>query len=213
METALWVSSGLVRSSVSIVKFFVPKMIYGSARAARYFIPTRITNLMSKCVEFVEIVTSFKTILEQVEALDHQIKVLKQSSIDNEEEYAKAKLINNDLCSKISTLEHQLKELEEKNDERILQEQIKTKEIVEKLEYEQQTLLKEADSRIFSCEQKNAQHKKELCMQKMIIEKIKEDRDKLLKEVQELNNELFSTSTKARKYEEQLEKLKLLTIK
>ncbi|XP_045464450.1 structural maintenance of chromosomes protein 2-like [Harmonia axyridis] len=208
METALWVSSGLIRSSaMSIVKFFVPKMIYGSARVARYFIPRRIVNLTSKCVEIVEIVTSFMTILEQVEALDHQLKVLKESSIDNEEEYAKAKLINNDLCSKISALEHQLKELEEKNDERILQEQIKTKEIVEKLEYEQQTLLKEADSRIFSCEQKNAQHTKELCMQKMIIEKIKEDRDKLLKEVQELNNELFSTSTKARKYEEQLEKV------
>ncbi|XP_045461551.1 protein Daple-like [Harmonia axyridis] len=207
METALWVSSGLVRSSVSIVKFFVPKMIYGSARAARYFIPTRITNLMSKCVEFVEIVTSFKTILEQVDALEQQINVLKQTSIDNKEEYEKARMINISLNSKISSLEYQIEDLEKKHEERVLQEHIKTKEIIEKLKCEQQSLLTDADRRIFYYKQKNAEHQKELSMQKMIIEKMKEDREKILKEVQELNIMLYSTCTNARKNEEQLERV------
>ncbi|XP_045461563.1 uncharacterized protein LOC123671637 [Harmonia axyridis] len=115
-------------------------------------------------------------------------------------------MINISLNSKISSLEYQIEDLEKKHEERVLQEHIKTKEIIEKLKCEQQSLLTDADRRIFYYKQKNAEHQKELSMQKMIIEKMKEDREKILKEVQELNIMLYSTCTNARKNEEQLER-------
>ncbi|XP_045476304.1 uncharacterized protein LOC123681962 [Harmonia axyridis] len=116
-------------------------------------------------------------------------------------------MINISLNSKISSLEYQIEDLEKKHEERVLQEHIKTKEIIEKIKCEKRSLLTDADRRIFYYKQKNAEHQEELSTQKMIIEKMKEDREKILKEVQELNIMLFSTCTHARKNEEQLERV------
>ena len=77
-------------------------------------------------------------VLIQVQQLQDQVGMLTEAQATDEERYSLVKQDNSTLSSRIYMLEEQLREAEEKGEERMREEKKKNKELVQKLEREKQ---------------------------------------------------------------------------
>ncbi|XP_045463159.1 rab11 family-interacting protein 4 isoform X1 [Harmonia axyridis] len=133
----------------------------------------------------------------KVRLLEEQIGVLTESSQQNDEKYTKARVDNATLSTRILMLEEQIRDMEIRYEERLQEEQRRSKDLISRLEREKQLQLENANIRLQSRIEENTNLKEELARHRIAIQKIENERNNLLEQVKELTEEINSTKAEA----------------
>ncbi|KAG5879993.1 hypothetical protein JTB14_010113 [Gonioctena quinquepunctata] len=124
------------------------------------------------------------------QVLQQQVGVLQDSANQNDERYTRAKADNATLQARILMLEEQVRETEMRYEEKLQDEQRRTKELVSRLEREKQLLLENASIRLHSSETECLSLKDEVTRQRGQLEKHETQRQNLVDQAQDLTSEL-----------------------
>ncbi|XP_044757016.1 rab11 family-interacting protein 4 isoform X2 [Coccinella septempunctata] len=138
----------------------------------------------------------------KVQMLEEQIGVLKESSLQNDERYTRARVDNATLSTRILMLEEQIRDMEIRYEERLQEEQRRSKELISRLEREKQLQLENASIKLQSSEAECINLKEELARHRSLIQKIENERKQLMAQIHELNEEMNSAKDEACKSKE-----------
>ncbi|CAG9821605.1 unnamed protein product [Phaedon cochleariae] len=123
------------------------------------------------------------------QALQNQVGVLQDSANQHDERYTRAKSENAALQARVLMLEEQVRETEIRYEEKLQDEQRRTKELVARLEREKQLLLENASIRLHGSEAECSNLKEEVARQRTHFEKIEVQRQNLMEQAQDLASE------------------------
>ncbi|KAK9887646.1 hypothetical protein WA026_023725 [Henosepilachna vigintioctopunctata] len=174
---------------------------YGLMKSPQYLAHT------SNGIKKTEAHTWCDNINDKVQVLQQQVGVLNDSTYQSDERYARTKADNAALQARIIMLEEQLRDAEIRNDERLQDEQRRTKEILARLEREKQLQLENASIRLQSAETENTNLKEEIARQRIRIEKLETERQNLMDQVQDLTNEVIAAKDQANSCRDQEKRL------
>ncbi|XP_050300678.1 rab11 family-interacting protein 4B isoform X2 [Anthonomus grandis grandis] len=124
------------------------------------------------------------------QVLQQQVGVLQDSAHQRDERYTRVKAENAALQARVIMLEEQLRDTEMRCEEKIQDEQRRSKELSQRVEREKQLQLENASIRLQNSEGECEKLKEELTRQRTKIEKLELQKDELNNQVQELNFEL-----------------------
>ena len=129
-------------------------------------------------------------ISDQFQLLQQQVGYLQDSANHNDERYTRAKADNAALQARVIMLEEQLRDAEMRYDDRLQDEQKRSKELMLRVEREKQLQLENANIRLQSAEAESASLKQEVSRQRIRIEKLEAERREFCDQILDLKNEL-----------------------
>ncbi|XP_044269170.1 rab11 family-interacting protein 4A isoform X1 [Tribolium madens] len=141
------------------------------------------------------------------QVLQQQVGVLQDSANQNDERYTRAKSDNAALQARVIMLEEQLRDTEMRYDERLQDEQRRSREMLNRLEREKQLQLENASIRLHAAETEASNLKEEVARQRMRIEKLENERKELTDQIQELTNEVIFAKEQATSFKEKERRL------
>ncbi|XP_063920860.1 rab11 family-interacting protein 4 isoform X2 [Zophobas morio] len=141
------------------------------------------------------------------QVLQQQVGVLQDSAHQNDERYTRAKSDNAALQARVIMLEEQLRDTEMRYNERIQDEQRRSRELVNRVEREKQLQLENASIRLHGAETEASNLKEEVSRQRMRIEKLESERKELTDQIQELTNEVILAKEQATSFKEKERRL------
>ncbi|KAJ8969714.1 hypothetical protein NQ314_001628 [Rhamnusium bicolor] len=145
---------------------------------------------------------------ERFQVLQQQVGVLQDSANQNDERYTRAKADNASLQARVIMLEEQLRETEIRYEEKIQDEQRRSKELLSRMEREKQLQLENASIRLQASETECTNLKEEVARQRIRIDKFETQRQNLMDQVQDLTNELNRTKEDMKTCKDQENRLK-----
>ncbi|CAG9853960.1 unnamed protein product [Phyllotreta striolata] len=145
---------------------------------------------------------------QKFQVLQQQLGSLQDTANQNDERYTRAKSDNAALQARIIMLEEQIRETEFRCEEKIQDEQRRTKELVSRLEREKQLLLENVNIRLQGSETECANLKEETVRQRVQIEKLDNQRQNLQDQNQELSALLSSAKDEMKVMKDQQIRLK-----
>ncbi|KAK5642507.1 hypothetical protein RI129_008674 [Pyrocoelia pectoralis] len=122
--------------------------------------------------------------------LQQQVGYLQDSANHNDERYTRAKADNAALQARVIMLEEQLRDAEMRYEDRLQDEQRRSKELMLRVEREKQLQLENANIRLQSAEAESASMKQEVTRQRIRLEKLEADRQEYCDQIQDLKHEL-----------------------
>ncbi|XP_068896843.1 rab11 family-interacting protein 4 isoform X4 [Tenebrio molitor] len=141
------------------------------------------------------------------QVLQQQVGVLQDSAHQNDERYTRAKSDNAALQARVIMLEEQLRDTEMRYDERLQDEQRRSRELLNRLEREKQLQLENASIRLHGAETEAANLKEEVSRQRMRIEKLEGERKELTDQIQEVTNEVILAKEQTTSFKEKERRL------
>ncbi|XP_074034325.1 rab11 family-interacting protein nuf isoform X2 [Leptinotarsa decemlineata] len=142
------------------------------------------------------------------QVLQQQVGVLQDTANQNDERYTRAKADNASLQARVLMLEEQIRETELRYEEKLQDEQRRTKELVSRLEREKQLLLENASIRLQSSEAECLNLKEEVARQRTQLEKFENQRQNLMDQTQDITSELNLAKEEIKKMKDQEIRLK-----
>jgi Rab11 family-interacting protein 3/4 len=144
---------------------------------------------------------------DHFQVLQQQVGVLQDSAHQNDERYTRAKSDNAALQARVIMLEEQLRDTEMRYDERLQDEQRRSRELLNRLEREKQLQLENASIRLHGAETEAANLKEEVSRQRMRIEKLEGERKELTDQIQEVTNEVILAKEQTTSFKEKERRL------
>ncbi|XP_064215441.1 rab11 family-interacting protein 4A isoform X5 [Tribolium castaneum] len=141
------------------------------------------------------------------QVLQQQVGVLQDSANQNDERYTRAKSDNAALQARVIMLEEQLRDTEMRYDERLQDEQRRSREMLNRLEREKQLQLENASIRLHAAETEATNLKEEVARQRIRIEKLENERKELTDQIQDLTNEVILAKEQATSFKEKERRL------
>nr|XP_015833301.1 PREDICTED: rab11 family-interacting protein 4A isoform X4 [Tribolium castaneum] len=141
------------------------------------------------------------------QVLQQQVGVLQDSANQNDERYTRAKSDNAALQARVIMLEEQLRDTEMRYDERLQDEQRRSREMLNRLEREKQLQLENASIRLHAAETEASNLKEEVARQRIRIEKLENERKELTDQIQDLTNEVILAKEQATSFKEKERRL------
>lgn len=129
--------------------------------------------------------------------------MLQDSANHNDERYTRAKAENAALQARVMMLEEQLRDAELRHEERLQDEQRRSKELLARIEREKQLQLENCSIRLKAAESETETLREELHRQRMRVEKLEAERRELLEQVQEARTELLASKEQEGAHREQ----------
>ncbi|XP_025834746.1 rab11 family-interacting protein 4B-like isoform X3 [Agrilus planipennis] len=145
-------------------------------------------------------------ITDQFQLLQQQVGVLQDSATHNDERYTRAKADNAALQARIVMLEEQLRDVEMRYEQRLQDEQKRSKELVARIDREKQLQLENASIRLQAAETEAKNLREEVNRQRVKLEKLEAERNDLFDQVQDLKMEIMSTKDNETSFKEQEKK-------
>lgn len=145
---------------------------------------------------------------EEFQVLQQQLGTLQDNANQNDERYTRAKSDNAALQARVIMLEEQVRETEFRYEEKLQDEQRRTKELVSRLEREKQLLLENVNIRLQGSEAECANLKEEIGRQRVQLEKLDDQRQILHEQNQELAGLLSATKDEMKMMKDQEVRLK-----
>ncbi|KYB28675.1 hypothetical protein TcasGA2_TC032404 [Tribolium castaneum] len=146
-------------------------------------------------------------VTDQFQVLQQQVGVLQDSANQNDERYTRAKSDNAALQARVIMLEEQLRDTEMRYDERLQDEQRRSREMLNRLEREKQLQLENASIRLHAAETEASNLKEEVARQRIRIEKLENERKELTDQIQDLTNEVILAKEQATSFKEKERRL------
>lgn len=146
-------------------------------------------------------------ITDQFQVLQQQVGFLQDSANHNDERYTRAKADNAALQARVIMLEEQLRDAEMRYEDRLQDEQKRSKELITRVEREKQLQLENANIRLHSAEIEASNLKEEVTRQRQRIEKLETERREFCDQIQDLRNELLTAKEYESTYKEQERRL------
>ncbi|XP_065160893.1 rab11 family-interacting protein 4B isoform X3 [Atheta coriaria] len=143
----------------------------------------------------------------KVQLLQQQMGVLQDSATHNDERYTRAKADNAALQARVIMLEEQLRDAEMRADERIHDEQRRTKELIARLDREKVLQLENSSIRQHAAETEANTHKDEAQRQRVRVEKLENERKELSDQLLDFRHEISLLKEDEHKYKEQERRL------
>lgn len=132
---------------------------------------------------------------------------MQDSANQNDERYTRAKSDNAALQARVIMLEEQLRDTEIRYDERLQDEQRRSREMLNRVEREKQLHLENASIRLHAAESESSTLKEEVSRQRVRIEKLEIERKELTDQIQELTNEMISSKEHVTSFKEKEKRL------
>ncbi|XP_066249821.1 rab11 family-interacting protein 4 [Euwallacea similis] len=132
------------------------------------------------------------------QVLQQQVGVLQDSAHQNDERYTRVKAENAALQARVLMLEEQLRDTELRCDEKVQEEQRRSKELIHRVEREKQLQLENASIRLHNSEGECEKLKEEVGRQRLKLEKMEKLREDLTVQNQDLNCELNEARDEAK---------------
>ncbi|CAH1102145.1 unnamed protein product [Psylliodes chrysocephalus] len=145
---------------------------------------------------------------KKFQVLQQQLGTLQDNANQNDERYTRAKSDNAALQARVIMLEEQVRETEFRYEEKLQDEQRRTKELVSRLEREKQLLLENVNIRLQGSEAECANLKEEIGRQRVQLEKLDDQRQILHEQNQELAGLLSATKDEMKMMKDQEVRLK-----
>jgi len=148
---------------------------------------------------------------QKVHHLEEKFTVLAENQSDVDDRYTRAKQENSELSTKLFLLEEQLRDVEQRAEDKIRDEQKRSKEALARLDREKQLQIENYDIRLQSVEKELQQTKNESARQKQMLDRERTERiqasDKLFeteREIVALRDDNRNLMEQARKERESL---------
>ncbi|CAG9770560.1 unnamed protein product [Ceutorhynchus assimilis] len=132
------------------------------------------------------------------QVLQHQVGSLQDSAHQNDERYTRVKAENAALQARVIMLEEQLRDTELRCEEKIQDEQRRSKELSQRIEREKQLQLENASIRLHNAEGEREKMKEEVTRYRLKLEKMEKQKDDLITQLQDLNFELSEAKEDAK---------------
>ncbi|XP_018571507.2 rab11 family-interacting protein 4 isoform X2 [Anoplophora glabripennis] len=142
------------------------------------------------------------------QVLQQQVGVLQDSANQNDERYTRAKADNAALQARVLMLEEQLRDTEIRYEEKLQDEQRRSKELLARMEREKQLQLENASIRLQSSETECSSLKEEIARQRTRIDKFETQRQEMMDQIQDLTNDLNRSKEEMKTFKEQENRLK-----
>ncbi|XP_017780920.1 PREDICTED: rab11 family-interacting protein 4A isoform X5 [Nicrophorus vespilloides] len=143
----------------------------------------------------------------KVQVLQQQMGVLQDSATHNDERYTRAKADNAALQARVIMLEEQLRDSEMRADERIHEEQRRSKELMARIEREKLLQLENSSIRLHAAEGESSNFKEEAARQRIRIEKLETERTELHDQLQDLRYDISEAKEQEHRLKEQERRL------
>ncbi|XP_031347937.1 rab11 family-interacting protein 4 isoform X2 [Photinus pyralis] len=139
--------------------------------------------------------------------LQQQVGYLQDSANHNDERYTRAKADNAALQARVIMLEEQLRDSEMRYEDRLQDEQRRSKELMLRVEREKQLQLENANIRLQSAEAEANSLKQEISRQRIRIEKLESEGKDFYDQIQDLKHELQMCKEREAAFKEQEKRL------
>ncbi|KAB0795929.1 hypothetical protein PPYR_09990 [Photinus pyralis] len=146
-------------------------------------------------------------ISDQFQLLQQQVGYLQDSANHNDERYTRAKADNAALQARVIMLEEQLRDSEMRYEDRLQDEQRRSKELMLRVEREKQLQLENANIRLQSAEAEANSLKQEISRQRIRIEKLESEGKDFYDQIQDLKHELQMCKEREAAFKEQEKRL------
>ncbi|ENN73115.1 hypothetical protein YQE_10256, partial [Dendroctonus ponderosae] len=130
--------------------------------------------------------------------LQQQVGVLQDSASQKDERYTRVKAENAALQARVLMLEEQLRDTELRCDDKIEDEQRRSKELLQRIEREKQLQLENAAIRLQNADSECDKQRDEISRQRLKLDKLEKQREDLANQVQDLQSDLNEARDEAK---------------
>ncbi|KAF5306439.1 hypothetical protein FQR65_LT07351 [Abscondita terminalis] len=139
--------------------------------------------------------------------LQQQVGYLQDSANHNDERYTRAKADNAALQARVIMLEEQLRDAEMRYEDRLQDEQKRSKELIQRVEREKQLQLENANIRLQAAEAEASNLRQEINRQRIRLEKLETERVDFCTQIEDLRSELLLAKEKETSFKDQEKRL------
>uniref|UniRef100_A0AAR5Q195 FIP-RBD domain-containing protein n=1 Tax=Dendroctonus ponderosae TaxID=77166 RepID=A0AAR5Q195_DENPD len=132
------------------------------------------------------------------QVLQQQVGVLQDSASQKDERYTRVKAENAALQARVLMLEEQLRDTELRCDDKIEDEQRRSKELLQRIEREKQLQLENAAIRLQNADSECDKQRDEISRQRLKLDKLEKQREDLANQVQDLQSDLNEARDEAK---------------